>query len=415
MTRHTFFGLTAIIEEIDQLNKPLILDLGVMTTGTFTFFSDRKCKIYFENLSEILLTHPDVSITELNEKIDNYLLNYGESTKFDVILAWDLLNYLELDTIEKLMSRLNPHCRTDTLFHMVKYRNPRIPLTPCQFKVIDQHNFSVDESELDVRRVPVHSTYKLLKHMANFFIQSDLKPLGVEAHFSEHLMRYNPSTDKRNVYTPAAQPAKGKDKPVQGALLHESPGIALLCQQLKGLRSPKILEIGSKLGPNINYFSEFCEKVYVEDLYSSIHWWQNIDKTREQKLSKQALSYLPETQFDAIIVWDLFNFCSVEQIKLISEQLSLYCHTETLLFAVLYSSGKTPQKPQRFFMHNDHQVQIAPSSVKAVPPSRLTTASLFKHLPDFSPGHSFLMREGMQPGISEFLFTSRQTKSKKQS
>jgi 2-polyprenyl-3-methyl-5-hydroxy-6-metoxy-1,4-benzoquinol methylase len=401
-----FSGLTAILDEVASLHKPLILDLGVMTPSVFSFFSEHKCKIFFECLSDPLQCNPEISVDEINTIVDEQLLNYGADQQFDVILSWDLLNYLNLDTIKKLAERLKPHCRSNTLFHMIKYTGTRIPQTPCEFKVIDQNHFTTSPNTLSERRVGVHSTYHLLKHMSQFLIQNELKGEIIQRHFTEHLLRFSPDSNVRKQFVTTNEKTVAKVDPVTRGLLHRSPGIHSVCQHLNTVKNSNVLDLGPKVGQNVEVLSQYCKRVYVEDIYSSLMNWKKIQgEGANRSFSQNALNFDSSTRFDAIILWDVVNYFTIEQITLLGQRLAPYCNQGTRVFMMVYSLENIPQRPQRFFLHNDKKLIIQPVSSAPREHARKTITQLLKYLSRFKADGAYLLQDGMQSGVGEYLLS----------
>jgi hypothetical protein len=66
------------------------------------------------------------------------LLRFPESTHFDVILAWDLFDFLGPAGVAVVGERLMPICHPRTLLHAAVAREGRVPPRPGYWEMIDE-------------------------------------------------------------------------------------------------------------------------------------------------------------------------------------------------------------------------------------------------------------------------------------
>jgi hypothetical protein len=59
----------------------------------------------------------------------------GGEIRFDVVLAWDLFNYLERPAAERLVGLLRSRCRPDALLLALMWTTRRIPERPLRFHI----------------------------------------------------------------------------------------------------------------------------------------------------------------------------------------------------------------------------------------------------------------------------------------
>lgn len=401
---YSFSGLSSVLNEIALVEKPAILDLGAMAPSFFSLLCAQKCLLYSEGLSDVFHSNPDISFDELDQFIDRHLLHYEQHCKFDAIFSWDLLNYIPLASIEKLLDKILPHCKPNTLLHMIKYTGSRIPKAPCQFIIEDAQHFCTDTALVE-RKIPVHSTYQLLKTMSKFVILNDLKSQSMKKHFIEHMLCFTPNSNVRKRFTANDDKDSGLALVSQG-VSHRSPGIQALCHHLRTLQHPNILDLGYKESKNVELFSTLCKHVYVEELYSSLMNWKKVHGSdADGSFSENVLNFESSTRFDAIILWDLLNYVSPEQVDMLVRRLARYCHEGTRIFVIVYSFDDIPVKPQRFILQSDQQMTIIPANTAPRTLAYRTMAQLFRQLSGFKPDGAYWLQQGMQSGVGEYLLS----------
>jgi len=187
-------SLPGLLGRLDGDRKYQILDLGAAHGATVEFFSRYSCKLYVADLHRSLLASrsspgpladglaeagaepnteedEEAAAAERARAFDN-LLPYEEDTRFDLILAWDLLNYLEPEQIEFLGRRLSNFSNGSTkLFAMVAIHQ-EIPARPCAFRIRDPETLEFDALTDRTRPAPRHAEPALRRLMAGFDVES---------------------------------------------------------------------------------------------------------------------------------------------------------------------------------------------------------------------------------------------------
>src|SRR5690606_37566933 len=144
--QHRSPGLTAIFNEVKGSRVNHVLDLGPSSAKNFNFFTQLSCKIRFENLTECLADqyHEGLDNESLMASLQQYLDDLqAEKDAFDLILTWDIFNYLDLAGVQWLMRKLSAFCRPGALIHTVKYVSQRIPLQPQEFQILSQYQLQI--------------------------------------------------------------------------------------------------------------------------------------------------------------------------------------------------------------------------------------------------------------------------------
>lgn len=414
--RHRAPGLTAVYNEIKSSSKNRILDLGPMVAANFNFFSKLSCKVHFENFNDFIQEPDHNRASGFAAELDNYLLNHAPNEKFEVILTWDILNYLSLDEIGALFLKLNNWCHPNTLMHAIRYLGKNIPPQPARFQIIDQYHVELTVTNLAPRKIPNHQTAQLLKKLPDYYLHNNLmNENGMLRGISEQVMRFQPDVSQRKQFIASTEittsaPLKSalknsKDKIVEDNTFY-SPSLEWLLKQVTP--ESKILDLGSKSSHNMDFWRSRFNEVYTEDLASSLRWrnyTQRADKVAQPSgISDQALRFKNNLVFDAVVFWDSLNFCDIHQLRAIGERLEAHCHNGTKLIVLSYLGNKIPEYPLKFTITaaNRYRVQEVRKVDRETP--ALTTSAIMKLIPGWRICGTHLFSTGMRQGLVELIF-----------
>jgi len=173
-------ALPGLVARLDGERKFRVLDLGPAHGLTVEFFSRFSCKLYIADLYRTLQSYriepPDDEEKDEEgdrlSKIFAELLPYDPYMRFDLVLAWDLLNYLEPREIEALSRRLARFSHAATrLFAMIAIHQ-EIPARPCGFKIRDSETLEYDTVTPETRSAPRHKEPTLRRLMPGFEVGS---------------------------------------------------------------------------------------------------------------------------------------------------------------------------------------------------------------------------------------------------
>ena len=151
-------GLKEFLWQLDGIGHGRILDLGAVWQSTVTFFIERDFKIYSEDMMsawrQFLKEEDEQSRAAVAAKTtvldksagavaERFLAsNLGHvPDSFDAILLWDLLEYLDRETVTRLMARLTTMVRDGgavlAVFHT------KMPEQFCRYRVLDANNLEL--------------------------------------------------------------------------------------------------------------------------------------------------------------------------------------------------------------------------------------------------------------------------------
>jgi len=121
----------SIIERLDETGRLVVLDLGRARTETIRVFSGYRCRLEIGDIADgidALNAEPDAKA--LREKVEA-LLPAKRREPIDLVLCWDLLNYLSRPALAMLMDSVAARGRRGMLAHcLVFYSAPVMPTKP---------------------------------------------------------------------------------------------------------------------------------------------------------------------------------------------------------------------------------------------------------------------------------------------
>ena len=148
-----------------------MLDLGAAFGANVDFFSQFARQIHIEDLYHTLVSfdlfsHEEDGVNYAD--VFDYLLPYRKETRFDVILAWDLFNYLDRDEYFYLTRHLSKYCRPGSLLFAHISTRKHIPERPTNYKIIDEQTLAYEKSSTVLRPCPRYAEPDLHHLMPDF-------------------------------------------------------------------------------------------------------------------------------------------------------------------------------------------------------------------------------------------------------
>ena len=168
-----------------------ILDLGSSVSQNIDFCSAFCQKLYIEDfyctLSSFDFLSPEDGLSL--DIVYQYLLPYKAETQFDIILAWDLFNYLDELEFRELMVHLGRFCRTNTLLFAFISTCKSIPERPAKYSIVDTETITSQKLSNIIRPCPQYQETQLNKLMPEYQV---LNSFLLRNGFKEYLFSFMP-------------------------------------------------------------------------------------------------------------------------------------------------------------------------------------------------------------------------------
>ncbi|MFQ5524904.1 MAG: hypothetical protein ACE5GX_01455 [Thermoanaerobaculia bacterium] len=169
-TEHPSLALEHAIAPV-RPHGGFVLDLGPATGANVSFFAGLCCKLFIADLSSSIFE--TASPVDRAEALDETLSrDIPVNETFDLVLLWDLLDYLDDAEIRILSARLRPACRDRTLLHSLVSFRKDIPDRPVRYEIRDSKTILyAPESQLR-RPAPLRKEPELARLMPDFVVDS---------------------------------------------------------------------------------------------------------------------------------------------------------------------------------------------------------------------------------------------------
>ena len=140
-------ALKAMVGGLKAGKRLSILDLGPASGATIEFFSNYTSRIRVEDLAQALEQSGRFRPESLrNEPIPefNKLFSFASDACFDVILCWDLLNFLSAVELAQFATYISRFSTPDTVLYAHFFSTKATPLKPGRYRIeaVDKISFA---------------------------------------------------------------------------------------------------------------------------------------------------------------------------------------------------------------------------------------------------------------------------------
>jgi len=163
-------GLAALLQQLEEGRLYSILDLGPARGTNLDFWSQIAGRICFEDFFRTWADEgfPKPEEGESHVPLFRRLLSFGESARFDIVLAWDLFNYLEPGQIEALVECLARSCHTGAILLAMISSAPTIPERPTVFRILDREHLAYESGTGPVKTGPRYQPRDVARMVSGF-------------------------------------------------------------------------------------------------------------------------------------------------------------------------------------------------------------------------------------------------------
>jgi hypothetical protein len=163
-------ALSTLFKQLRQDRVYHILELGPAVGHNIEYLSRFSCRIRVEDLYRTLSSFDYVSGSDAVdfEAVFQYLLPYDGNTRFDILLAWDLLNYLDRQEFLYLMRHLTRFCHPGTVLFALIATTKTIPDRPVEYRIVDENNIECRNASNVLRPCPRYHDVDLRHMMPSF-------------------------------------------------------------------------------------------------------------------------------------------------------------------------------------------------------------------------------------------------------
>lgn len=135
----------ALFRLLDVNHRLHVLEIGPALPETVEFFAGFKCRLHFVDLYNQAFVREQqnrLSEKELRHAFEEQL-RFPPDTRFDLILLWDFLCYLDDAALRAFNSALRPWLHAGTRAHGYGVHHLAIRLENIHYGIIDRENLSI--------------------------------------------------------------------------------------------------------------------------------------------------------------------------------------------------------------------------------------------------------------------------------
>ncbi len=157
------------IEELDPEQRCVVLDLGPAVPETVQLLSAYRCRLQIADIADALATIAAAEDTKARMTACATALGPPAPEPLDLVLCWDLWNYLPPTAFAALMHAVAARCRPGARVHgLVVYSEPQMPATPGRFRPQPGGQLLWDVSIAETCAAPRYSPEQLGDALADF-------------------------------------------------------------------------------------------------------------------------------------------------------------------------------------------------------------------------------------------------------
>lgn len=139
-------ALKMLTQNLRDNKKYSVLDLGPAVKENVDFYSSFANRIQIEDLYDSLnlaaasVLNDEAAGHNANDQNFEHTLPYTKDTRFDLIFAWDIFNYLTREQLQKMIAHLSRFCNRRAMLFSLTANSQYVPEHPIGFKILDQEN-----------------------------------------------------------------------------------------------------------------------------------------------------------------------------------------------------------------------------------------------------------------------------------
>jgi hypothetical protein len=162
----------SLIQRLQSGGRWVVLDLGAVRSATIREFGRFRCRLVFVELAD--------GLDSLNGEIDprrirqlaDALLPVSRGEAADVVLCWDLINYLNQPALTAVMECIALRCKRGALAHgLVYYSAKSMPERPSTFVPVDDQRILQQVAPGRERPAPRYSPEDLARCMPRYTVE----------------------------------------------------------------------------------------------------------------------------------------------------------------------------------------------------------------------------------------------------
>jgi hypothetical protein len=180
--------------------------------------------------------------------------------------------------------------------------------------------------------------------------------------------------------------------------VHKSLALATLFAEIRRMRKCQVLDLGSAVGSNVEFLSQFGCKLFIEDLYAALASRTTVGEgdLAGPEFFAEFLALPEDTRFDVVLAWDRLNYLQRKELATFGELLRSYSRPGAFVFAQISYHKQIPAQPYRFKIQDEAHLVYERRTTAERPSPRFAPAEVTGLLKGFRVDRSFLLQHGIQ-------------------
>ena len=167
--------LFGVLQALEPETRVEVLDLAPANADLLDYFSQYHCKLHLPGCRDELLTlgmTDDEANRPLPREFNRLIpLQNGGTSTLDIVLLWDLPNYLDKQVLSALITYLTPHVTNHTVLHTYIHTRQTMPEQPGDYRLSLENNVLVDMPAIGNASSPMYYQELLHKVFAPFRVK----------------------------------------------------------------------------------------------------------------------------------------------------------------------------------------------------------------------------------------------------
>ncbi len=167
-----------MFKRLSDTERSSILDIGPARQSSIDFFSDYWSKLFFVDAIHALYKldqQADKEAVDINKVLANAIQFYDrQSPELDMILLWNLPNYLSSRYLTALVQYLMPYASRRVRIHAYIYNSEKIPAEPVSYAIRPDQAVAMSRSFELEKNCPLYHLAELQNCFAPFKVDHSM-------------------------------------------------------------------------------------------------------------------------------------------------------------------------------------------------------------------------------------------------
>lgn len=187
--------LFGVLQDLEPDTRIEIMDLAPANAALLDYFSQFHCKLHLPGCRDELLglgshgneNEEDEVEPPLSHKLQSLMpLHDSDRSVLNLLLLWDLTNYLEQSVLTALIEHLSPYISEHTILHTYIHTRQTMPEQPGDYHLSPQHHVTFDLSTQWTAPSPMYHQALLNKVFSPFRVS---RGMLLANGFQEYILR----------------------------------------------------------------------------------------------------------------------------------------------------------------------------------------------------------------------------------